>query len=160
MGSRMKLSPDYSPRRIAKALRLVSLRGFPVHAGVVPLYLELGKLSEPALLRMTQEAVFEKGIASRGNKHQNLSWSNAFLMWQREQERLHPAGEETSSNMYRRKLKAANSNKLIVFADSSFGIFLSHEVFMLAGVPVHDAEKVLKITREQIYTGIIPPDSS
>lgn len=89
--------------------------------------------------------------------------TTAFLMWQREQERLHQAGEETSWNMYRRKLKALNRNKLIVFADSSFGIFLSHEVFMLAGVPVHDAEKILKVTREQIYahyTGVIPPDSS
>jgi len=34
---------------------------------------------------------------------------------------------------------------------------------MLAGVPVHDAEKELKISRAQIYThytSIAPPDSS
>ena len=89
--------------------------------------------------------------------------TTAFLMWQEEQARLHEAGEQTTWNMYRRKLKAFNRNKLIVFADLAFGIFLSHEVFMLAGIPVHDAEKELKVTRDQIYTrytGLIPPDSS
>ena len=89
--------------------------------------------------------------------------STAFLMWQQEQARLHEAGEQTSWEMYRRKLKALNRNKLIVFVDLFFGIFFSHEVFMLAGVPVHDAEKELNITRAQIYTqytGLAPPDSS
>lgn len=89
--------------------------------------------------------------------------TTAFLMWQEEQERLHQAGEQTSWNMYRRKLKALNRNKLIVFVGPLFGIFFSHEVFMLAGVPVHDAQKELKITRAQIYTqytGLPPPDSS
>jgi Transposase DDE domain len=89
--------------------------------------------------------------------------TTAFLMWQEEQARLHEAGEQTSWNMYRRKLKALNRNKLIVFVGAVFGIFFSHEVFMLAGVPVHDAEKELKITRAQIYaqyTGLTPPDSS
>ncbi len=84
-------------------------------------------------------------------------------MWQEEQARLHEAGEQTSWNMYRRKLKTLNRNKLIVFVDSSFGIFFSHEVFMLVGVPVHDTGKELNITRAQIYTqytGMIPPDSS
>lgn len=89
--------------------------------------------------------------------------TTSFLMWQQEQARLHEAGEQTSWNMYRRKLKALNRNKLIVFVGTLFGIFLSHEVFMLAGVPVHDAEKELNITRAQIYTqytGLTPPDSS
>ncbi len=66
-------------------------------------------------------------------------------------------------NMSRRKLKALNRNKLIVFVGTVFGIFFSHEVFMLVGVPVHDAEKELKITRAQIYVqykGLTPPDSS
>ena len=89
--------------------------------------------------------------------------STAFLMWQEEQTRLHQAGEQTTWNMYRRKLKALNRNKLIVFVGPCFGIFSSHEVFMLAGVPVHDAEKELKTSRAQIYTrytGMAPPDSS
>jgi len=89
--------------------------------------------------------------------------STAFLMWQQEQARRHQAGEQTSWNMYRRKLKAFNRNKLIVFIGNSFGIFFSHEVFMLAGIPVHDAEKELKLSRAQIYThytGLNPPDSS
>jgi hypothetical protein len=89
--------------------------------------------------------------------------STAFLTWQQQQARLHEAGKQTSWNMYRRKLKAFNRNKLIVFVGNCFGIFFSHEVFMLAGIPVHDAEKELKLSRTQIYTnytGLEPPDSS
>jgi hypothetical protein len=89
--------------------------------------------------------------------------TTAFLMWQEEQMRLHEAGEQTSWDMYRRKLKALNRNKLIVFVGLFFGIFPSHEVFFLAGVPVRDAERDLKLTREQIYiqyTGTQPPVSS
>jgi len=89
--------------------------------------------------------------------------STAFLMWQRQQARLHEAGEQTSWNMYRRKLKVCNRNKLIVFVGNHFGIFFSHEVFMLAGIPVHDAGKELNLSRADIYshyTGLEPPDSS
>jgi hypothetical protein len=53
--------------------------------------------------------------------------------------------------MYRRKLKVLNRNKLIVFVGQHFGIFPSHEVFMLANVPVHKTEKELNISREQVY---------
>ena len=53
--------------------------------------------------------------------------------------------------MYRRKLKVLNRNKQFVFVDRNFGIFPSHEVFMLANVPVHDIEKELNITRDQVY---------
>ena len=35
--------------------------------------------------------------------------------------------------------------------DQHFGIFPSHEVFMLANVHVHDIAKELNITREQVY---------
>ena len=35
--------------------------------------------------------------------------------------------------------------------DQHFGIFPSHEVFMLANVPVHDIAKELHITRDQVY---------
>lgn len=89
--------------------------------------------------------------------------STAFLLWQQQQSQLHQAGEQTSWYMYRRKLKAFNRNKLIVFVDNYFGIFASHEVFMLAGVPVLDVQKDLKLTRDQIYsryTGRMPIDSS
>jgi hypothetical protein len=85
------------------------------------------------------------------------------LIWQQEQMRLHELGEETTWNMYRRRLKMLNRNKLIVFPRLHYGIYLSHEVFMLAGVPVTDIEKELNITRDSIYTkytGQPPPDSS
>ena len=59
--------------------------------------------------------------------------------------------------MYRRKLKVLNQNKLIVFADDYFGIFLSHEVFMLADVPIRDTEKELNITRDQVRAKYTEP---
>ena len=49
------------------------------------------------------------------------------------------------------KAEGLNRNKLIVFVGQRFGIFPSHEVFMLANVPVHDIAKDLNITRDQVY---------
>jgi hypothetical protein len=86
--------------------------------------------------------------------------TGAFLMWQQEQARLHALGKETTWEMYRRKLKVLNRNKLIVFMGNLFGIFLSHEVMMLANVPVHKTAKELGVTRQSIYakyTGLSPP---
>ena len=86
--------------------------------------------------------------------------TKAFLMWQEEQARLDALGKETSWEMYRRKLKMLNRNKLIVFVQAYFGIFLSHEVIMLTGVPVHKTAKELGVTRSSIYTkytGLSPP---
>jgi Transposase DDE domain len=86
--------------------------------------------------------------------------TTAFLMWQEEQARLHALGKETTWEMYRRKLKVLNRNKLIVFVGNLFGIFLSHEVMMLANVPVHKTARELGVTRQSIYakyTGLSPP---
>ena len=86
--------------------------------------------------------------------------TTAFLMWQEEQARLHALGKETTWEMYRRKLKVLNRNKLIVFVGNLFGIFLSHEVIMLLDVPVHKTAKELGVTRQSIYakyTGLSPP---
>ncbi len=86
--------------------------------------------------------------------------TKAFLMWQEEQARLDALGKETSWEMYRRKLKMLNRNKLIVFVQAFFGIFLSHEVIMLVDVPVHKTAKELGVTRTSIYTkytGLPPP---
>jgi hypothetical protein len=86
--------------------------------------------------------------------------TKAFLMWQEEQARLDALGKETTWEMYRRKLKMLNRNKLIVFVESYFGIFLSHEVIMLVDVPVHKTAQELGVTRTSIYTkytGLSPP---
>lgn len=86
--------------------------------------------------------------------------STAFLMWQEQQARLHALGKQTTWAMYRRKLKMLNRNKLIVFVGAYFGIFLSHEVIMLADVPVHKTAQELGVTRPSIYTkytGRSPP---
>ena len=77
--------------------------------------------------------------------------TTAFLKWQEQQLQLEALGKQTTWQMYRRKLKVLNRNKLIVFTGSHFGIFPSHEVFMLADVPVRETEKELNINREQIY---------
>ncbi len=45
-----------------------------------------------------------------------------------------------------------NRNKLIVFVEAYFGIFLSHELIMLVDVPVHKTAKDLRVTRTSIYT--------
>jgi len=78
--------------------------------------------------------------------------TTAFLMWQEQQARLHAQGKETTWEMYRRKLKVLNRNKLIVFIGLCFGIFLSHEVIMLVDVPVHDTARELGVSRSSIYT--------
>jgi hypothetical protein len=86
--------------------------------------------------------------------------TKAFLMWQEEQARLDALGKETSWEMYRRKLKMLNRNKLIVFVEAYFGILLSHEVIMLTGIPVHKTARELGVTRDSIYTkytGLSPP---
>jgi len=77
--------------------------------------------------------------------------TTAFLKWQEEQLQLEALGKYSTWQMYRRKLKVLNRNKLIVFVGQHFGIFPSHEVFMLANVPVHDIAKELHITRDQVY---------
>jgi len=77
--------------------------------------------------------------------------TTAFLTWQEEQLQLEALGKKSTWQMYRRKLKVVNRNKLIVFAGRHFGIFPSHEVFMLADVPVRDMEEELGINREQVY---------
>jgi hypothetical protein len=83
--------------------------------------------------------------------------TTAFLKWQQDQLKLEAMGKPSTWQMYRRKLKVLNRNKLIVFADDYFGIFPSHEVFMLANVPVRDTEKELNITRDQVYAKYTEP---
>jgi len=83
--------------------------------------------------------------------------TTAFLKWQQDQLKLEALGKPSTWEMYRRKLKVLNQNKLIVFADDYFGIFPSHEVFMLVDVPIRDTEKELNITRDQIYAKYTEP---
>ncbi len=111
-------------------------------------------LQEPP--KKTREGVFVQVCMVMAMK----ALTKAFLMWQQEQARLHELGKETSWEMYRRRLKMLNRNKLIVFVGAYFGIFLSHEVIMLVGVPVHKTAKELGVTRSSIYTkytGLSPP---
>ena len=97
--------------------------------------------------KKTKEGVYIQTYMTMGMK----ALTTAFLRWQEEQLQLEALGKQTTWQMYRRKLKVLNRNKLIVFVDQHFGIFPSHEVFMLANVPVHDIAKELNITREQVY---------
>jgi len=106
--------------------------------------------------KKTREGVFVQVYMVMAMK----ALTKAFLMWQEEQARLHELGQETTWEMYRRKLKMLNRNKLIVFVGAHFGIFLSHEVIMLVDVPVHKTAQELGVTRASIYTkytGLSPP---
>ena len=106
--------------------------------------------------KKTREGVFVQVYMVMAMK----ALTKAFLMWQEEQARLDALGQETTWEMYRRKLKMLNRNKLIVFVEDNFGIFLSHEVIMLVDVPVHKTAKELGVTRASIYTkytGLSPP---
>ena len=97
--------------------------------------------------KKTKEGVYIQTYMTMAMK----ALTTAFLKWQEAQLQLEALGKQTTWQMYRRKLKVLNRNKLIVFVGQHFGIFPSHEVFMLANVPVHDIAKELNITREQIY---------
>jgi len=97
--------------------------------------------------KKTKEGVYIQIYMTMGMK----ALTTAFLKWQEEQLQLEALGKKSTWQMYRRKLKVLNRNKLIVFVGQHFGIFPSHEVFMLANVPVHDIAKELNITREQVY---------
>ena len=106
--------------------------------------------------KKTREGVFVQVYMVMAMK----ALTKAFLMWQEDQARLDALGKETTWEMYRRKLKMLNRNKLIVFVEAYFGIFLSHEVIMLVDVPVHKTAKELGVTRASIYTkytGLSPP---
>ncbi len=97
--------------------------------------------------KKTKEGVYVQAFMTMSMK----ALTSAFLKWQKEQLQLEALGKQSTWQMYRRKLKVLNRNKLIVFVGSHFGIFPSHEVFMLANVPVHKTEEELNINREQIY---------
>ena len=97
--------------------------------------------------KKTKEGVYIQTYMTMAMK----ALTTAFLKWQEAQLQLEAMGKQTTWQMYRRKLKVLNRNKLIVFVGQHFGIFPSHEVFMLANVPVHDIARELHITREQIY---------
>ena len=96
--------------------------------------------------------------ALHGDGHEGAG--QGFFDVAEEQARLHASGEETTREMYCRKLKMLSRDKLIVFVGSYFWIFLSHEVIMLVDVPVHKTAKELGVTRSSIYTkytGLSPP---
>jgi hypothetical protein len=97
--------------------------------------------------KKTKEGVYIQTYTTMAMK----ALTTAFLKWQEDQWQLEALGKQSTWQMYRRKLKVLNRNKLIVFADRYFGIFPSHEVFMLANVPVRDTEKELNINRDQVY---------
>ena len=97
--------------------------------------------------KKTKEGVYVQAYMTMAMK----ALTTAFLKWQQDQLKLEALGKPSTWQMYRRRLKVLNRNKLIVFADDYFGIFPSHEVFMLADVSVRDTEKELNITRDQVY---------
>ncbi len=97
--------------------------------------------------KKTKEGVYVQAYMTMALK----ALTTAFLKWQKDQSKLEARGKPSTWQMYRQKLKVVNRNKLIVFVGQHFGIFPSHEVFILANVPVHQLEKELDITRDSVY---------
>jgi len=103
--------------------------------------------------KKTKQGVYVQAYMTMAMK----ALTTAFLKWQEDQLKLEALGKPSTWQMYRRKLKVLNRNKLIVFFGQYFGIFPSHEVFMLANVPVHEIAKELNITRDQVYAKYTNP---
>jgi len=62
----------------------------------------------------------------------------AFRLYQQQAEEAESRGEDTGISRYRRQLKAANRDKVIVFCGLHFGIFRNSELVMLLGGLVRD----------------------
>jgi hypothetical protein len=62
----------------------------------------------------------------------------AFRLHQQKAEEAELKGEETGIGRFRRKLEAANRDKVIVFCGERFGVFRNWEVFLLVGISVRD----------------------
>ncbi|MBL0731729.1 MAG: hypothetical protein JJW03_02600 [Desulfosarcina sp.] len=71
--------------------------------------------------RKTKEGVYVRAYMAM------KALTTAFLKWQQDQLKLEALGKPSTWQMYRRRLKVINRNKLIVFADDDFAIFLISE---------------------------------
>lgn len=62
----------------------------------------------------------------------------AFRVQRKREEEAESRGEEIGITRYRRQLKAANRDKVIIFSGEHFGIFKNYEPFILLGILVRD----------------------
>ena len=62
----------------------------------------------------------------------------AFRQYRQQSEQAERRGEQTGIGTFRRHLKAANRDKVIIFCAGHFGIFRNFEVVMLLGGLVRD----------------------
>lgn len=63
----------------------------------------------------------------------------AFRKYKKEAEEAEDRGEETGISRYRRQLKIANQEKVVIFCGKRFGIFTNHESMLLVGVNVRES---------------------
>lgn len=85
----------------------------------------------------------------------------AFRLYRQQSDEAERRGEDTGISRYRRQLKAANSNKSMVFCGPHFGIFKNYDFAMLLGATVRDRA----LMGESVQTvleryGVRKPDTS
>jgi len=85
----------------------------------------------------------------------------AFRLYRAQSDKAERRGEDTGICRYRRQLKAANRDKVIVFCGPHFGIFRNYDFAMLLGATVRDRA----LMGESVETvlaryGALPPNTS
>lgn len=85
-----------------------------------------------------------------------MALTRAFRNYQYTEGRAELKGQETGMRRYRRKIKSTNRDKLIVFVNDTYGIFYTHEAFILAGIDVSQEMADLHISRRDVLLKYCP----
>ncbi len=85
-----------------------------------------------------------------------MALTRAFRHYQQKEFKAEVKGRETGMMVYRRKLKTCNRDKVIVFVDDAYGIFYTHEAFILAGIEVSKEMEDLNISRTDVLRKYCP----
>lgn len=80
-----------------------------------------------------------------------MALTTAYRDWMIKQDKLEQKGKETGARKFRQKIREENSNKLIIFNQDRYAIFLAYEVLILCGTKVLKPTGVPeKITKEDV----------
>ena len=80
-----------------------------------------------------------------------MALTNVFQVWFAVQEEKNRMGQETAIRKFREKVRVENSNKLIVFDEGRYAIFVAYEIVILCGRKVLRPRGVPEsITKEDI----------
>lgn len=80
-----------------------------------------------------------------------MALTTAYREWMIKQDKLEQKGKDTGIRKFRQKTREENSNKLIIFNQDRYAVFLAYEVLILCGTRVLEPTGVPeKITKEDI----------